>query len=133
MTAIGSVLEPSGGEGLRGPDLYFVARVPPKALGNREGYCVKVPRKLDHDGNKVTRASTPHDEGDKVRLHLPPQVPEGAVLRLRGQGGLVEGGSPGDLLLEIELVKPAITFGVLVLWLLALLAGAAVAAFFVKV
>ena len=134
MTALGSVLEPEGGGGPKGPDLFYVAQVPPKALGDTAGYAVAVPQALDHEGQKVPRAASPHDEGGKIRLHLPAQVPEGAVLRLRGQGGVVAGGgAPGDLLLQIEVVAPAVTFGVVLLWLLALAAGAVVAALYVKV
>lgn len=133
MSALGSVLEPEAGGGPRGPDLYFLAQVPPKALGASAGYAVSVPKKLAHEGQKVPRATSPHDEGGKIRIHLPAQVPAGAVLRLRGQGGVVQGGAPGDLLLEIEVVRPAVTPVVLLLWLVALLAGAVVAALFVKV
>jgi hypothetical protein len=90
----------------RGPDLRVSIEVPREALGRP--LRVRVPMRLAFDGELVERASTP-DDPQHVILHLPTSLPAGAVLRLRGQGGVFEGGRPGDLFVAIELVERAMT------------------------
>ncbi len=103
MAELGNILE-GPGSGPCGPDLQFHAKVPQSALGRGTGYAVKVPLQLPSDDGLVSRAVSGMDDGQHVQLHLPPQLPEGAVLRLRGQGGVREGARPGDLFVHIEVV-----------------------------
>lgn len=126
VAGLGNILAPEA-TGPRGPDLRLRVKVPSKDLGREGGVLVKVPASIEHEGRAVPRAASPHDPKGRLRLHLPAQVPEGAVLRLRGQGGLQEGASPGDLYIEVEVVQGR--GGVVALvWLGALAAGVAVAA-----
>lgn len=100
MAGLGSIYE-ADGQTVSGPDLRVTAEVPRAALG--QGVRVRIPRRLAADGELVDRV---HDEADpdRVVLHLPEQLPAGAMLRLRGQGGVHDQGRPGDLFVVIELV-----------------------------
>lgn len=104
MTKLANIFDGAEGEGPRGVDLHATVEVPKRALGRIDGHPVEVPLQIAG----VPRAD-PHGDGRRVRLHLPATLPaEGAMLRLRGLGGLVteEGEStrsPGDLYLRVHL------------------------------
>ncbi|MCA9699104.1 MAG: hypothetical protein KC431_16395 [Myxococcales bacterium] len=104
MAGLGSIYDDEQAAG--GPDLRVTAEVPRAALGH--GVRVRIPRRLAADGDLVDRVCDAADP-ERVVLHLPEQLPPGAMLRLRGQGGLRDGGGrPGDLFVVIELVdRPA--------------------------
>lgn len=104
MAQLGSIFPEATPETSRGADLRCTVKVPRYALGAPGGVQVEIPRRLEHDGLLIGRVQSPHEAGDHVTLNLPEQVPDGATLRLRGQGGACEGGQPGDLYLEIVLV-----------------------------
>lgn len=106
MTGLGNIFEPVT-EGPRGPDLKFLARVPRRALGRPGGISVRVPAHLPTDTGLVPRARSGHDDRDSVQLHLPEDLPKGAILRLRGQGGVLEGAAPGDLYVQVEVLAPS--------------------------
>jgi DnaJ-class molecular chaperone len=89
----------------RGPDLLVTVDVPRQALGTQEGFTAAVPETLEHDGEPVSRAPSPDGESG-VRLFLPETLPAGAVLRLRGQGGVHPDGVPGDLMVRVNVVEP---------------------------
>jgi hypothetical protein len=126
VAGLGNIFEPETSRP-RGPDLRCKVKVPQRALGRDGGVEVEVPLELEHEGRAVARATSPHDDPRKVRLHLPDSLPEGAVLRLRGQGGLRDGGAPGDLYVEVEVTGGA-PLGA-VAWVgVALAAGAVLAA-----
>lgn len=88
----------------RGPDLCVSVEVPRSALGRDDGFVVQLPDTLAVDGAEVARASDPHAPQGGIRLHLAATLPDRATLRLRGQGGVIEGGAPGDLLVTIAVV-----------------------------
>lgn len=125
MAELGNILE-GPGQGPSGPDLKFHVKVPHTALGRGTGYAVKVPLQLPADGGLVSRAVSGMDDGQDVQLHLPKELPAGAVLRLRGQGGVRDGARPGDLYVHIEVVpaRPVWPWAVAAL----MLAGAVAAA-----
>jgi hypothetical protein len=104
--ALGSVFEPEP-EGPRGPDLRVTVEVPRAALGH--GLRAPVPERLAADGDLVERVRAAGDEPGFIVLHLPEQLPDRAMLRLRGQGGAGdEGQAAGDLLVVVQLVdRPA--------------------------
>lgn len=100
--ALGSVFEPEEA-GPRGPDLRVSVEVPRAALGAT--VMLPVPERLAADGELVERVVAEGDEPGLVTLHLPEALPEGAVLRLRGQGGRGAAGErAGDLWVVVELV-----------------------------
>ena len=101
MSQLGSIFEPDSGAGPRGRDLRAEVIVPAWACGHPDGYAVEVPRELPALGGYAQRAAG-HDVGDLVHLRLPPEFPEGGVLRLRGQGEALTGGPSGDLLLTVH-------------------------------
>ncbi len=104
MTELGSVFEAD--DGPRGPDLRVTVEVPRAALG--AGFRAPVPERLAADGELVERMMLGDDEPGFVVLHLPEQLPDRALLRLRGQGGVgAEGQGAGDLLVLVELVDRA--------------------------
>jgi hypothetical protein len=102
MVQLGNVFEALDEGTPRGPDLRVSVEVPRAALGG--SLHARVPPRLAHEGTLVERAGA---EQDHVVLHLPASLPPGAVLRLRGQGGVREDGQPGDLYVVIELVERA--------------------------
>jgi hypothetical protein len=102
VAELGSVFEADDG-GPRGPDLRVTVEVPRAALGAT--LRAPVPARIAAEGDLVERVVLGDDEPGVVELHLPETLPEGAVLRLRGQGGIgEEGARPGDLLVVVELV-----------------------------
>jgi hypothetical protein len=88
----------------RGEDLRFIVEVPRDALGDPGGFVAEIPLEIEQDGILVRRAS--FDEDDGVPLRLPESFASGSMLRLRRQGGVREGGIPGDLYLKVLLVEP---------------------------
>jgi hypothetical protein len=102
VTRLGNVFESFESDQPRGPDLRVSVEVPRAALGG--SLRVAVPQRLAADGDLVERASDPADP-EHLLLHLPTSLPEGAVLRLRGQGGVLASGQPGDLFVALELVE----------------------------
>jgi hypothetical protein len=129
MSELGSIFEDADGDEPRGPDLRVAVEVPRRALGRADGWVAPVPDAIDD----VPRVKTPGDPPGALRLHLPETFTSGAVLRLRGQGGAVEGGLPGDLYLQIEVVEappgPSRLRGTIVVFVVAALGAAAVWAF----
>ena len=90
----------------RGPDLRVSVEVPRAALGAT--LRAPVPARIAADGDLVERVVLDGEDLDTIELHLPEQLPARAMLRLRGQGGALEGGRAGDLLVLVELVdRPA--------------------------
>jgi hypothetical protein len=103
VAELGSVFEADEG-GSRGPDLRVTVEVPRAALGAT--LRAPVPRRIAAEGDLVERAVVGDDDPDIVELHLPERLPEGAVLRLRGHGGVGKGEArAGDLLVVVELVE----------------------------
>jgi hypothetical protein len=103
VAELGSVFEAEDGSP-RGPDLRVTVEVPRAALGAT--LRAPVPQRIAADGDLVERAVVGDDDPETIELHLPDSLPEGAVLRLRGQGGVGprEGGRAGDLMVVVELV-----------------------------
>jgi hypothetical protein len=99
---LGSVFDDDDGELTRGPDLRVSVEVPLAALGAT--LRAPVPSRIAADGELVERVVLHGEDPNTLELHLPEQLPERAVLRLRGQGGALEGGGAGDLLVVVELV-----------------------------
>jgi hypothetical protein len=106
MGNLGSIFaeDPADADKPRGEDLYFVVEVPRNYLGDPDGFLADIPEEIEKDGVMVKRAVVPGDDG--VPLRLPEDFPSGRTLRLRRQGGVVEGGLPGDLFVKIELGEP---------------------------
>lgn len=104
MAQLGRIFPDEPTTGPRGVDLRVSVEVPRYALGAPDGYKALVPRIIHHDGQPVERVTSPFEHGDEITLNLPEHVPDGATLRLRGQGGPCEAGTPGDLYVEICLV-----------------------------
>ena len=105
MPSLGSALDPGDPLLPKGPDLHAAVMVPPEALGHAPGAWVRIPRELPGGGRRHPRVPHPADRGDEVRLHLPEGLPDGATLRLCGQGAALDGGRPGDLLVKVQ-VRP---------------------------
>lgn len=101
MTELGSVFEAD--DEPRGPDLRVTVEVPRAALGATVR--LPVPERLAAAGDLVERVVIGDDDPGLITLHLPDTLPNGAVLRLRGQGGHgAEGERAGDLWVVVELV-----------------------------
>jgi len=107
VSQLGSIFEPER-DGPRGRDLRAEVTVPAWACGHPDGFAARVPLELPALGGYAMRAAG-HDEGDLVRLFLPPEFPEGGVLRLRGQGEARTGGPSGDLLLTVHIDRSQTT------------------------
>ncbi|NVB38913.1 hypothetical protein G6O69_13810 [Pseudenhygromyxa sp. WMMC2535] len=108
MTELGSIFEAAQAElgqedeAAGGVDLRVSIEVPRAALGH--GVRVRVPQRLAGGGDLVERVIDAADP-ERVIVHLPEQLPAGAVLRLRGQGASAAPGGPaGDLFLAVTLV-----------------------------
>lgn len=128
MVKLANIFEDSETAGPRGADLEIQVCVAKSALGRTDGVLVDVP--LTVEG---IRRADPHGDRDKVRLHLPAELPkEGAVLRLRGLGGKVtaegdDAQAPGDLYVRVT-VDSESSARRWPYWLLALASGAGAAA-----
>jgi hypothetical protein len=112
MSGLGNVFDAVAPEGdvPRGPDLAVSVEVPRSALGRAGGFHVDVPAVLSAGGVEVARAIDPDATEPGIRLHLAATLPDRATLRLRGQGGVCPGGTPGDLLVTITVVDDARTW-----------------------
>jgi hypothetical protein len=102
VAEIGSVFDDEDPELQRGQDLRVSVEVPRAALGAT--LRAPVPTRIAADGELIDRVVLHGEDPDTIELHLPEQLPERAMLRLRGQGGALEGGRAGDLLVVVELV-----------------------------
>jgi hypothetical protein len=105
VAELASVFDDEGDEQPRGPDLRVSVEIPRAALGAT--LRAPVPARIAANGDLVERVVLDGEDLDTVELHLPEQLPERAMLRLRGQGGALEGGRAGDLLVLVELVDRA--------------------------
>lgn len=127
MARLGDVFEgmPAGDDALKGPDLKAAVTVRRRDLG-KSGLRVPVPDMIERAGQLVRRAPDPGGLEGVIPVSLPRDLPEGATLRLRGQGGLSEhpDGHPGDLYLKISVESG----GGVPWWAVALAALAAVGA-----
>ncbi len=129
MTGLGNVFDAAevDEDVPRGPDLELDVQAPRSALGRDDGWEVEVPPQLLADGVLVPRHIAPGDASDRLRLHLSAAMPAKARLRLRGAGGVIEGGRPGDLFVTVTVVDDPPARGLPVLaW--ALIAAAIFAA-----
>lgn len=113
---LGSIYANAGdGAGPRGRDLSFTARVSRRELRHAP-LRIRVPLDVEGpDGDRARRAWRPPgdtvaDDGkpapadaEWVELHVPADVPTGAVLRLRGSGEVMSGGRPGDLYVTLDI------------------------------
>jgi hypothetical protein len=122
MSELGSIFEKDGQDEPRGPDLRVKVDVPRSALGREGGYAASVPDEIEHEGELVARVHGPGDAPGSIVLHLPATFASGSMLRLRRQGGRVEGGVPGDLYLQITVIEPVDSglAGLIVVFILAL-------------
>lgn len=102
MTQLGSIFEPEP-SGPRGRDLHADVTVPAWALGVPTGIDVQVPLDLAAAGGYARRVVHSADAGDRIRLCLPADFPDGGTLRLRGQGEALADGRPGDLLVRVQI------------------------------
>jgi hypothetical protein len=105
MAQLGSIYE-THPNGPRGPDLHHTVRVPPEAVGHAGGCRIRVPRELPGGGQRHRRVKAPGERGaagEELTVQLPVGMPDGAILRLRGQGAPAEGGHPGDLMITVQL------------------------------
>jgi len=92
----------------KGADLRAQVQVPPSALGLEGGVWVRVPRELPGGGLRHRRVEVPGEPGDRLLLHLPDGLPDGAILRLGARGAAAEGERPGDLLVKVEVREGAL-------------------------
>lgn len=92
----------------RGPDLRVEVEIPRNFLGDPDGIIADVPRDVPQGDTTVRRHVGPGDDPEGVRLHLPETLPDRATLRLRGQGGVEDGGRPGDLYVTVKVVAPVV-------------------------
>jgi hypothetical protein len=114
----------------KGPDVRVRAEVRRAELEAGQAVLVPVPDHVPYDGGTVPRRREAGDPPGAVRLHLSPQLCEGATLRLRRQGGEhPSSGVPGDLLVEIAIrSSPSAAAPRRSWWVMGLVLAAAVAA-----
>ncbi len=103
MAQLGNIYQRGDRLGPRGQDLHHTVQVPPEAVGHGAGCRVRVPLELPGGGQRHRRVPAPGEKGDQLTLVLPEGLPDGAILRLRGQGAPAEGGHPGDLMVKVRL------------------------------
>lgn len=99
-----------GGPGENGGpagDLYVVVHVRPDKLFGRKGdnLTITVPVTFTEAALGAT-IQVPTLKGLPVRLKIPAGTPNGRTFRARGKGGPRSDGTPGDLLVTIEVVVP---------------------------
>lgn len=104
MGELGSIYDEPGDEA-PGPDLHTVLEIPRGDLG--KPVKVKVPLVLPTEEGELIERADRAGEGDVVTLNLPTDLVDGATLRLRGEGGVVDGGPGGDLYLLVRLIEVA--------------------------
>lgn len=108
MGELGSIFDEAtttdGGD--KGPDLRVQATVRQSDLEAGQPVLVPVPDHVAYQGGTVPRRREVGDPPGEVRLHLSAQLADGTVLRLRRQGGEhPSSGVPGDLLVELSIVR----------------------------
>ncbi len=95
----------AGRDGTRG-DILLAVHVAPHPSFQRRGnnLLVKAPVTLaEAAGGAKVDVPTPRGT---VAVRVPPETSSGAKLRVKGHGVAPRGGSPGDLLVEIQIVLP---------------------------
>ena len=105
MAQLGNIYDTYNRLGPKGQDLHHTVQVPPEAVGHASGCRVRIPIELPGGGQRHARVKPHGEKGDQLTLQLPEGLPDGAILRLRGQGAPAEGGHPGDLLVKVQ-VRP---------------------------
>lgn len=103
-------LKGKGGAGEQGGppgDLFVVCKVTPHPVFGRKGdnLTVTVPVTFDEAALGAT-VKVPTLTGAPVAVRVPPGTPSGRTLRVRGKGAPKRDGTPGDLLVTIEVVVP---------------------------
>jgi len=124
MTELGNVFDAVSPDGSTGPDLRIEIDVPRASLGDSRSFTASIPLTIDG----MHRAD-PHGDGEQVQLNLPKSLPEGAVLRLRGLGGVPQGAeatAPGDLYVALRIVDLPLPNGARQPFFLWLLVGTAI-------
>jgi hypothetical protein len=105
MSELGSVFEDEPA-GPRGKDLHHPVEATRGDAASAVGAVVRVPLKLsDEDGYVIPRRVNPDDDADTIRIRLPIDSPTPVMVRLRGMGGVLDGGNPGDLYLQVTLLE----------------------------
>lgn len=104
MSALGNVFDAVSQDGHKGRDLHYTVQINRALLG--APLTVQVPLELTIDGRLTPRAIGPGERGSSVSLNVPVDVPEGATLKLRGQGEEIDDGTPGDLFLTLAIIDP---------------------------
>ena len=105
MSGLGNVFDAVAGDGgHKGRDLRYTVQVNRALLG--APLTVQVPLELPLDGRPIPRAIGPGERGSSVSLNVPADVPDGATLKLRGQGEEIDDGAPGDLFLTLAIIDP---------------------------
>ena len=99
----------TGRAGGRNGDLYIDVQVHPHPLLRREGdhLYLTVPIAV-HEAVLGARIEVPTLDGP-VKVTVPPGTQAGRQFRVSGRGAPTPSGSRGDLLVEVELVLPALT------------------------
>jgi molecular chaperone DnaJ len=103
-------LRGKGAPGERGGpagDLFVVVNVSPHAVFGRSGdnLTVTVPVTFD-EAALGAEIKVPTLGGGAVTLKVPPGTPNGRTFRVRGKGSRRKDGTPGDLLVTVEVVVP---------------------------
>lgn len=128
LSQLGSIFDPAPAAGTKGPDLRVKATVSRSELRAGRPVVVPVPDRVPYEGGSVPRHLEVGDPPGQVQLHLSDQLADGAVLRLRRQGGEhPSSGTPGDLLVELSIAR-APTGAVVVAVIVAVVAAATAAA-----
>ncbi|NQT39248.1 MAG: J domain-containing protein [Planctomycetes bacterium] len=96
----------SGPSGKHAGDILITIHIAPHECFTRRGnnLLVKVPVTLAEAGLGA-KVDVPTPQGT-VSLRIPPGTSGGAKLRIKGHGVAPKGGTPGDLLAEIQIVLP---------------------------
>ena len=89
-------------------DLYVVVKVAPHQVFGRSGdnLTVKVPITFD-EAVLGADIKVPTLSGVPVTVKVAPGTPSGRTLRVRGRGATRKDGTPGDLLVTVEVQVPA--------------------------
>jgi hypothetical protein len=103
MAQLGNIYDRGNRLGPKGQDLHYTVVVPSEAVGHTPGCLVRVPMELPGGGQRHRRVPAPGEKGERLSLQLPEGLPDGAILRLHGQGAPAEGGRPGDLMIKVQL------------------------------
>lgn len=103
-------LKGKGGAGENGGasgDLYVLVHVRPHPVFGRSGHnlTLHVPVTFA-EASLGAEIAVPTLTGQTVRLKLPPGTPSGRTMRVRGKGVQRKDGTPGDLLVTVDVVVP---------------------------